>query len=130
MSSAQLKAEAQILRQPIYWAGPMKGFRYEFRRRIRGGDVYVRYLPRGETLEAGAKDLIVGTYPFTGAFDGLKRAAKGRAVAGPRGSIIYVRPGRARSAFVAFPGVDYQIEVYAPNPAVAKEVAGRVRPVG
>ena len=51
MSPAELRAEASLIGQPIYWAGPRKGYEYEFQR-TSNGYVYVRYLPRG--LPAGA----------------------------------------------------------------------------
>jgi hypothetical protein len=113
MSAALLKAETEHLGQPIYWAGSVKGYSYEFSRTSNGA-VYVRYLPRGVRAGArGAEFLIVAAYRFPGAYAGLKRVAGSRAIAGPGGSIIFVRPTD-------------------PRPAVAMAVAesGKVRPVG
>jgi hypothetical protein len=131
LSLPQLKAASQLLRQPIYWAGPIKGREYEFTR-ARNGYLYVRYLPRGAKAgAAGSNFLVVATYPFAGAYDALKKSAKGKAVAGPNGSIYFVRPGDPTSVLVAFPNVDDQIEVYDPSPAVARAIAatGEVKPV-
>ena len=131
LTGAQLHAEAKILGEPIYWAGPEKGYLYEFTRTTQD-NFYVRYLPRGVPAGVpGAHFLIVATYPFAGAFPALKRLAKGKGLAGPRGSIVYVRPTDRRSVLMAFPGVDYQIEIYDRNPVIALATAasGRVEPV-
>jgi len=121
---------------PIYWAGARKGYRYQFR---RAGDssVYVRYLRRG--FPAGPTDgtsLLVATYPFSGAFDAVKKAADGKAKVGPRGSIYFEIPafhraGLGRHILMAFPGVDYEIEIYDPDRTVPPAIAssGRVRSV-
>ena len=132
VSPAELKTESKILRQPIYWAGPRKGFHYEFRR-TANGYVYVRYLPRGVAAGApGSKFLVVATYPLSGAYGALKKFAKGKAVAGPHGSIFFALPGNRESVYVAFPGVDYEVEVYDPSPKVARAIvmSGAVSPVG
>jgi hypothetical protein len=131
LSLPQLKTASQLLRQPIYWAGPIKGRQYEFTR-AQNGYLYVRYLPRGAKAGAsGTNFLVVATYPFAGAYDALKKSAKGKAVAGPNGSIYLVRPGDPRSVLIAFPNVDAQIEVYDPNPAIVRAIAatGDVKPV-
>jgi hypothetical protein len=130
-SAAELTTASRLLRQSFYWAGTRKGFRYEFTR-TTNGYVYVRYLPRG--VRAGdprARFLIVATYPFRNAYATVKKYAKGKAVAGPNGSIYFVRPNDPKSVLVAFPNVDDEIEVYDHSPAVARAIAadGRVRPV-
>ncbi len=131
LSAAGLGREAKHTGKPIYWAGPRKGFSYEVRRTTKG-DVYLRYLPKGVHAGApGASYLTVATYPFVGAFDVLKKLANGKGIAGPRGSIVYIRPNDPKSVLIAFPGLDYQIEVYDPRASIAASVAksGRVRPV-
>jgi len=132
LSAAQLRAEVRFLRQPFFWAGPRPGYRYELTR-TTPGYVYVRYLPRGVRAGAsGSSFLIVATYPFPGAYKALTRVARGKEIAGPGGSIVFVRPKDPKSVLLAFPRVDYEIEVSGPSPAVAAAVAesGRVRPVG
>ena len=92
MTSSQLKSESRILSTPIYWAGPLKGYSYEFTRTTKGW-LYVRYLPKGLRSGApGANFLIVSTYPFISAYHGLKQAAHGRAIAGQNDSIILINP--------------------------------------
>jgi hypothetical protein len=126
LTAAGLAAESRALARPVYWAGPRDTSRYEFVR-TSFGDVYVRYLPGDTTRELP----IVATYHVHGAFDVLKKQAGGTEIAGPRGSVI-LEGWPATSVYVAFPGVDYEIEIYDPAPAVARAIAesGAIHPVG
>jgi hypothetical protein len=131
VAATDLRTASTRLRQAIYWAGPRKGSHYEFTRTSKGY-AYVRYLPHG--VKAGGapgKHLIVATYPYRGAYAALKKYAHGKVVAGPNGSIHFVLPGQSTSVYVAFPKVNYEIEVYDPKAAVALAVAssGLVTPV-
>ena len=131
MTSSQLKTESRILSTPIYWAGPLKGYTYEFTRTTTGF-LYVRYLPKGLRANApGANFLIISTYPFISAYSGLKKAAHGAQIAGPNDSILLVNASYRKSVLIAWPGVDYQVEVYDPKPAIAATIAesGQVQPV-
>jgi hypothetical protein len=132
LTSQHLKAEAMALKQPMFWAGPTREGLYEFSR-TRSDHVFVRYLPRGVRAGApGAHFLVVATYPFPTAYKALKKAARGRGVAGPGGSVIFARPNDPRSVLLAYPRFPYEIEVFDPNPARARALAqsGLVRPVG
>ena len=131
LSPAQLRAQAALLGQPFYWAGPRKGYEYEFQR-TSNGYVYVRYLRPGLLAGTAGRFLTISTYPFVGAFKAVKTEGKGDAAAGPGGSIVYVRAGDPTSVLIAFRGVPYEIEVYDPRPPVSVTVArsGRVQPVG
>ena len=123
LSAQGLQAMQATLHQPIYWAGPKPGYTYEFRREA-SGRIYVRYLaPRVKVGAPGANFLIVATYPFPDAFKILRDLAKGTESKVPGGGIAVVQPGYPKSVHMAFPGVDYQIEVYDPSPARALAVA-------
>jgi hypothetical protein len=129
--SSALKTASKLLHQPIYWAGPRKGLHYEFWR-LTNGNIYLRYLPHG--VKAGvqsSKYLIVGTYRLANAYKKLKKFCGRKAVAGPHGSVYCALPGDPKSVYVAFPNVNYEVEVYDPNPKVSKAIAatGRVTPV-
>ena len=131
VSAAGLQTLARVVGDPIYWAGPRQKTFYELTR-TTSANVYVRYLPPG--VDAGAPKgnyLIVATYPFPGAFDALKKAAHGRERQVPGGAIALVDAGYPQSVHLAWPDVDYQIEVYHPSPARALAVAlsGGVKPV-
>ena len=131
MSASQLKIQSRIIGSPIYWAGPLKGYSYELTRTTKGF-LYVRYLPKRFRAGApSARFLIISTYPFVGAYDGLKKAAHGKAIAGQNDSILVVNPSYRKSVLMAWPGVDYQVEVYDPNPTISATIAesGRIQPV-
>jgi hypothetical protein len=117
--------------QPIYWAGTKASVLYELRR-TSNGNVYIRYLPRN--VKAGAPSanyLTVATYPFIGAYASLQKVAGSKALAIPGGGIAFVDAKDPKSIHLAYPNVNYQVEVYDPSPAIALSTAtsGRVRPV-
>lgn len=132
-TAKNLKAESKFLHTTFYWAGPKQGYLYEFTRAKKTGYMYVRYLPPGVRPGAkGTKYLIIVTYPAAGAYQILKTQAGKKAVAGPGGSILYVRPNNPTSVLMAFPNVNDEVEVYAPKAADALAMAksGNVVPVG
>jgi len=131
LTASGLRTLAQAVDQPIYWAGPKQGYKYELTRTTTGR-VYVRYLPRG--VKAGApesKYLIVATYPFPNALAALKAVADHGAIALAGGAIAVVDKAYPKSVHLAYPGVQYQVEVYDPSPARARRVAasGGIQPV-
>ncbi len=134
VSLAELKNASKLLRRPVYWAGMRKGFRLEFWH-VQSGNNYVRYLPPG--VKAGStstKYLIVGTYRYHGAYKALQKyakSAKAKLVSGPNGSIYLALPNDPKSVYIAWPKVDYEVEVYDPNPKVSRAIAatGGVQPV-
>jgi hypothetical protein len=132
LSEDGLETLAARIGQPIYWAGPKQGYLYELTRTASNA-VFVRYLPPGVGVGAKqAKLLIVATYPYAHALRSLKGAAREHEVRIPGGGIAFVDKDDPRSVHLAYPGVDYQVEVYDPSPARSLHVArsGAVRPVG
>ena len=109
---------------------PIEGDTYELTQKA-DGTTYVRYLPPGVGVGDPGDFLIIATYPFANALLGLERVANGKGFAIPGGGLALVHVGYERSVHVAYPGVDYQIEVYDPSPRVARRIAfsGRLRPV-
>jgi hypothetical protein len=131
LSASGLKTLAGAVGQPIYWAGPKDGDVYELTRTTTG-NVFVRYLPQG--TKVGAKEanyLVIATYPFKNALQALKNVANGREITLTGGGIALVDAKYPKSVHVAYPGVNYQVEVYDPSPARSLAVArsGVVRPV-
>jgi hypothetical protein len=126
-SAAQVRALAASAGQPIYWVGPSSGATYELAR--KGTNLFLRYLPPG--VAAGDKQLLttVGTYALADAVaaTGAAAAAQGDAVRIPigGGAIAFYRRSRPASVYVAYPGSDYQIEVYSPTPLQARELVTR-----
>jgi hypothetical protein len=132
LSASGLRTLALGASQPIYWAGPKKGYMYELTR-TTAGRVFVRYLPAGVKAGApGANYLIVATYPYPNALNALKAVSHKAQIAVPGGGIAVIDKTYTKSVHVAYPGVAYQVEVYDPSPATARAVAvsGDVRPVG
>jgi hypothetical protein len=132
MSAPALVAFAQALSRPIYWAGPVGGEQYELTR-TSVGNVFVRYLPKG--VQVGDKRpafTVVGTYPYVGALADLMAVphATRDKIAG--GGVVLSTTADPKSVHIAYPGLDYQIEVFDPVPGRARQIAlsGRVRPVG
>ena len=131
MSSAALLAFAEALGRPIYWAGPSAGFTYELTQ-TGSGNVFVRYLPKG--VQVGDKRpgfTVVGTYPYPGALAALRAVPNAKTVNLAGGGVLVSTASDPRSVHLAYPGVDYQIEVYDPvaGRARATALSGRIRPV-
>lgn len=132
-TSAQLAGvKAKIGGETFYYAGPRSGFEYEFRR-ISNGNAYVRYLPSGSRAGIAGDFLVISTYPGYN-LPGLQAQAKaaGAQVKHARGGGFYfVNPKRPRSVYMAWNNVDAQVEVFAPTPVEAVQVAktGKIVPV-
>lgn len=127
-----LGAFAKVLHQPVYWAGPEKGFKYELTENSKG-EVYVRYLPHGVKVgDPRASFLVVATYPFSDPVSALKAISKGKGVTLPNGTFVLQDATDPRSVHLAFPGVPYEIEVYDPVAKTARTIAmsGRIKPAG
>jgi hypothetical protein len=124
VSVDKLKSLAASLGQPIYWAGSKQQVTYEYTR-LSDGKVYVRYLPAGVAAGASKAYLTIATYPVKKAFSVTKAAAglKGaiKVPVGTGGIAVYNKK-HPEHVFVAFPGVDYQVEVYDPNPRDARRL--------
>jgi hypothetical protein len=125
---------ASAVDHPIYWAGEKPNVVYELTV-TSDGKIYVRYVPRGTTI--GTRDqtfLTVGTYPVTNAYGALQTVAEAPGAVTdktPDGGFVVFNKTNAQSVYVAYPGSDYQIEVFDPNPKAARQLAtsGGVAPI-
>jgi hypothetical protein len=130
-SVAKLRVIARA--RPVYWAGPKPAARYELTQ-TTNGRVYIRYLPRGIRVGSRKNVRFVGTYALPGAYKALRKAAKAAGdvtFKAPRGGLaIYSKTGPT-NVYLAFPGSNYQIEVYDPNPSRARQLvkSGAIRPI-
>jgi hypothetical protein len=132
VSAGGLKELSRALHEQIYWVGPRSGYTYEVTVNTKGY-VYVRYLPPGVKVgDPHSGYLIVSTYPFPNALAALKGVAHGGGQAVAGGGFALPSAGYPESYHLAFPSAAYEVEVYDPVPAVARQVAlsGRVRAVG
>lgn len=122
--------------QPIYWAGPApKGGTLELTKTSKRWFL-VRYLPAGVEVGAAGVYLTIGTYPVTHALDAVKSLAaeKGASTIDlGGGGLAVVNPKHfPNSILLAYPGSNYQVEVFDPSLAHAKRLvkAGRISAVG
>ena len=119
-----LETLAGVLKQPLYWAGGRSGYSYELTREA-DGRMYIRYLPAGTAVGAKKPLLTIGTYPVAGAFS-ITQSAAAKDGATPLtiggGGVAFYGKSAPGNVYLAFPGSDFQIEVYDPSPAAAHEL--------
>ena len=133
-SLRDLRSLARSLGHPIYWVGPRRGSTYELIR-TSSGKIILRYLPRGVKVGTQKPYLSVATYPFPGAFGAIKALAKQRTQVAiklrGRGLAVFDR-AYPKSIHLAYPGSEYQIEVFDPSPARVRNLvsSGQVSTIG
>jgi hypothetical protein len=120
--------------RPIYWLGPQADRTYELTRTTLDR-IYVRYLPSGVAVgTTEAKYPLVGTYPVDSAYDVLTQLAKRSgesSFTAPKGGFAVYSTEQPTNIYLAYPGSDVQIEVYASSAEHARELitSGQVVPV-
>jgi hypothetical protein len=124
VSPGELRAYSKPSR-PVYWAGAPQDEKMEFTR--KPGAVYVRYLDPGvEIGDKTARYTTIATYPVKNAHSVLRRSA-GTAGAvsfrAPRGATGLWRKSRATSVYLAWPHLNYLVEIYDPSPTRARALA-------
>jgi hypothetical protein len=134
ISAAGLRALAKSLKHSIYWVGAKKGDTYEVTE-TSNGQVYLRYLPSGVAVGAGQAYLTVATYPYPGALAALQAVSKTQGNSSfklPGGGLAEFSTSDPRSVHVAFPGSDYQIEVFDPSAGAARRLvsSGQLTAIG
>lgn len=134
LNLAQLKTFARKVGHPVYWLGAKPGAAYEVSQST-DGRIFVRYLPSAAQVGSKTPYTTVGTYPVPNALTVTRaRAAAGGSVRVPlgRGAVAFYASSRPTNVYVAFPDVDYQVEVYDPQALKARSrvVSGRVVRVG
>jgi hypothetical protein len=133
--SAQLRELSATVGHPVFWAGaPVAGAELELTRTANDA-VYVRYLAGDGALgDQRAKFTTVGTYPVPSAFAVLGRAAEQPTAITrelPGGGLALLDSRRPQSVYLAWPGSDYEVEVFDPSPKRALDLVldGAVAPV-
>jgi hypothetical protein len=131
-SPDKLKKLTAARGRPVYWVGTRRGTTYELTN-APGGRVYIRYLPKGVKVGAAKPYLTVATYPLARAVADT-RAAANRASAvkiAIKGGVAFYSKAQPTSVYVAFRGVDEQIEVFDTSARTARALvaSGRIRPV-
>lgn len=133
VSIAQIQNLANSVSHPIFWVGPKQGDTYELTRTL-SGSIFIRYLPPGAKVGTQKPYLTVATYPFSGAFAALQNVT-GKNItsfAAPNGGLAQFSKSYPQSVHLAYPGVDYQVEVYAPTRGTARALvaSGQVASFG
>jgi hypothetical protein len=121
------------LGRAIYWAGPRSGDTYELTQRP-GGRVYLRYLPAGEPIGSPKMFLTIASYPLANAFAITTQLAAEQdsvKVQVGQGGVAFYRTRLPTNIYVAYPGSDYQIEVFDPSATEAQRLVltGAIRQV-
>jgi hypothetical protein len=133
VTPAVLGALARSTSAPIYWVGPRSDSTYELTK-TADDRVFIRYLPPGVPVGTVQAYLTVGTYPVARAFSvtgTLARRHGAVRVPIPGGGVGFYESSSPTNVYVAFPNVNYQIELYDPSPGRARSLAvsGQVAPV-
>jgi hypothetical protein len=113
-----LKQLAVSLHHPIYWLGEKPGSTYELTR-TADGKLYVRYLPQGVKAGSSTPYTTVAMYPSPHALATLRPLANDKGAESYEiqgGGLALFAANYPRSVHVAFPDLDYQIEVFDPTP--------------
>jgi hypothetical protein len=134
LTASRLEAVAASLAQPVYWAGPLAGRRYELSR-SRTGSVVVRYLPPGTRAGASGRFVAVGTFPFPDAYTTEEASTGQPGIRWRRltdGGLATYQEKEPYIVYLAYRNLDYKIEVYDPFPNEARLLAtsGRIRLAG
>jgi hypothetical protein len=134
VSAHELAALPSSVHHAVYWAGPKPGFTYEVTR-THAGLIFIRYLPIGVAVGTKAQYLTIGTYPTKNALAAVRAiATRLRVTPLPLsgGGLAVQDTEHPRSVYFAFPGSDYQVEVFDPSAARARSLAlsGQVTPIG
>jgi hypothetical protein len=115
-------------KRPVYWIGPQQDGKLELTR-TRSGSIFVRYLRPGAAIgDPTAKYTTVGTYRVRNAYPTLRRTARSPetvSFAAPRGATALWRRSKPTSVYLAWPRLNYLVEIYDPDPARARSLARR-----
>jgi hypothetical protein len=134
VSAAKLRQIAAANGRPLYWAGPRSGTRLEYTQ-TPDGSTYVRYLTGSAKAGNNSADyVVIATYAQPNAFErvsAIARRGQLPRVSLPNGGLAVTRPGRPQNINIVYPNQPHQIEVYAPDPAVTRQLVfgGAIKPV-
>lgn len=115
--------------EAVYWIGPRRGAAYELTA-SPGGPTYVRYLRDGAEAGDPRPDfLTVATYPEEDGAAELRQAVSDQPGAKldrtSGGALLLTYPASPKSAYLAYPDANVQVELYSPLPDHARRLASR-----
>ena len=110
----------------VYWAGPVDGAKYTLSSPAEG-QVYVRYLPNGDGLtDTKPNYVVIATYTTTNAFSATQAAgnqSNGVTFVNTEGAAVFYNKDTPTNVYVAYPNLNFQVEIFNPIAATALEIA-------
>ena len=126
LTEAELIAAVKELGADVYWAGPVKGAKYTLAVPV-DGQAYVRYLPEGQGIDDTKPNyVVIATYTTTDAFTATQAAgntSNGVSFISASGAAIYYSKDTPTNVYVAYPNLNFQVEIFNPIAATALEIA-------
>jgi hypothetical protein len=109
-----------------YWSGPEENCKYALI--VNGsGQVFIRYLKDGFGIDDATSNYrVIGTYPQVDSFSITKAAgnqANAISFVNPDGAQVFYSKEFPANVYVAFPDVNYQIEIFDPETGVSLNIA-------
>jgi hypothetical protein len=134
VSESELLGALKGVGYPVYWAGPRVEVEYEVSR-PSSDRTFIRYLPEGEEAGSEKQFLTVGSYRQPDALSRIQELGQEPGavlVQAAGGGSAYAEGPEATSAYLSFPGVETQIEVFDPQGGEALKLirSGAIVPVG
>lgn len=122
LTEDELKSLVAEQKLSVYWTGPISDATYTLNA-SQTGQVFVRYVEKGQQCDGQTQEFrVIATYSLAGAFESTRAAgnqANGVSLENNDGSIVYFNRESPTNVYVAYPNIDYQIEIYDPNPKKA-----------
>ena len=128
LTEPELIAAVKQLGIDVYWAGPVKDAKYTLAVPA-DGQAYVRYLPNGQGIEDTKPNyVVIATYTTTDAFTATQAAGNttnGVTFVNTEGAAVYYNKDTPTNVYVAYPNLNFQIEVFDPIASTALEIASK-----
>ena len=128
LTEKELISAVQQLGVDVYWAGPVEGAKYTLSAPAEG-QVYVRYLPKGEGLtDTKPNYVVIATYATPDAFTSTQAAGNqtnGVTFINTQGAAVFYSKDAPTNVYVAYPDIDFQVEVFSPIAQTALDIASK-----
>lgn len=128
LTESELIDAVKQLGVDVYWAGPVSGAKYTLAVPAEG-QAYVRYLPNGDGLtDTQPNYVVIATYTTTDAFRATQAAgnqSNGVTFINAEGAAVYYNKDTPTNVYVAYPNLNYQIEVFNPIAKTALDIASK-----
>lgn len=126
LTEKELISAVKQLGVAVYWAGPVEGAKYTLSAPAEG-QVYVRYLPNGEGLtDTKPNYVVIATYATPDAFISTQAAGNqtnGVTFINTQGAAVFYSKDAPTNVYVAYPNIDFQVEVFSPIAKTALDIA-------